>query len=214
MPETSLAPKNASSLDYLHSQLSGKSSMPGSGSLIPARTPLRAALVLAAFFAALTFLIHFASSIWGVHLGYGFFRDELYFLDCGRHLDWGYVDQPPLVALQARIAEALFGLSLTGIRTFSFLAGGVMVGLTGVLTWQLGGRRSAQILAMTAILAAPVFLGTDSYLSMNSFEPCFSALSAASSSRAGAPPALPCFCSSPCPTCSGSGTTSSPPGSS
>ena len=173
MPETSLAPKNARSLDYLHSQLSGKSSMPGSGSLIPARTPLRAALVLAAVFAALTFLIHFASSIWGVHLGYGFFRDELYFLDCGRHLDWGYVDQPPLVALQARIAEALFGISLTGIRTFSFLAGGVMVGLTGVLTWQLGGRRSAQILAMTAILAAPVFLGTDSYLSMNSFEPCF-----------------------------------------
>jgi hypothetical protein len=145
--------------------------MPGSGSL--ARTPLRAALLLAAVFAGLTFLVHFASSIWGVHLGYGFFRDELYFLDCGRHLDWGYVDQPPLVALQARIAEMIFGISPTGIRTFSFLAGGVMVGLTGLLTWQFGGRRAAQVLAMTAVLAAPVFLGTDSYLSMNSFEPCF-----------------------------------------
>jgi len=173
MPETILAPEYVSPRDYLHSQLSGKRSVPGSGSPIPERTPLRTALLLAALFAALTVLIHFACSIWGVHLGYGFFRDELYFLDCGRHLAWGYVDQPPLVALQARIAEAIFGVSLTGIRTFSFLAGGIMVGLTGILTWQLGGRRSAQILAMTAILAAPVFLGTDSYLSMNSFEPCF-----------------------------------------
>jgi hypothetical protein len=129
--------------------------------------------LLGALFAALTFLIHFASSLWGSHLGYGFFRDELYFLVCGHHLAWGYVDQPPLVALQARLAEMLFGLSPTGIRILSFAAGGVTAGLTGLLTWQLGGRRTAQVLAMMAVLAAPVFLGTSNYLSMNSFEPCF-----------------------------------------
>ena len=71
------------------------------------------------------------------------------------------------------MAEMLFGLSPTGVRIFSFLAGGVHVGLAGLLTWQLGGRRSAQVLAMTAVLAAPVFLATSNYLSMNSFEPCF-----------------------------------------
>jgi 4-amino-4-deoxy-L-arabinose transferase-like glycosyltransferase len=130
-------------------------------------------LLLAFLFAALTFLIHFLSSLWGRHLGYGYFRDELYFLVCGRHLAWGYVDQPPLVALQARLAEILFGLSPTGIRTFSFLASGVTVALTGIIAWQLGGRRAAQILAMTAVLAAPVFLGTGNFLSMNSFEACF-----------------------------------------
>ena len=27
---------------------------------------------------------------------YGLFRDELYYLACARHLDWGYVDHPPL----------------------------------------------------------------------------------------------------------------------
>jgi hypothetical protein len=134
---------------------------------------LRSAFLLAALFAVVTFLIHLASSLWGSHLGYGFFRDELYFLVCGHHLAWGYVDQPPLVALQARVAEALFGLTPTGIRILSFLAGGVTVGLTGLLTWQLGGRRTAQFLAMTAVLAAPIFLGTANYLSMNSFEPCF-----------------------------------------
>jgi 4-amino-4-deoxy-L-arabinose transferase-like glycosyltransferase len=136
-------------------------------------SPLRAALALAGVFAALTFLVHLGSSLWGAHLGYGFFRDEMYFLVCGRHLAWGYVDQPPMVALQARLAELLFGISPTGDRVFSFLAAGVTVGLTGLLTWKFGGRRPAQILAMTCVLVAPVFLGTSNYLSMNSFEPCF-----------------------------------------
>ena len=76
----------------------------------------------------------------------------------------GDVDQPPLVAVQARVAELLFGLSPTGIRVFSFLAAGGTVGLTGLLAWQLGGRRTAQVLAMMAVLAGPVFLGTANYL--------------------------------------------------
>ena len=33
---------------------------------------------------------------------YGYFRDELYFLDCGRHLAWGYVDLAPLICLDER----------------------------------------------------------------------------------------------------------------
>jgi hypothetical protein len=41
---------------------------------------LRTALLFAALFAVFTFLIHLAGSLWGSHLGYGFFRDELYFL--------------------------------------------------------------------------------------------------------------------------------------
>jgi hypothetical protein len=140
---------------------------------IAVRPPLGTAIRLAAAFAVVTFLAHFLSSLWGRHLGYGFFRDELYFLVCGHHLAWGYVDQPPLVALQARLAEILFGVSPTAIRIFSFMAAGVTVGMTGLLAWQLGGRRNAQALAMTAVLAAPVFLGTSNYLSMNSFEPTF-----------------------------------------
>lgn len=137
------------------------------------RAPLRSALLLASGFALVTLALHVVSSIYGSHLGYGFFRDELYFLVCGHHLDWGYVDQPPMVALQARLSEMLFGLTPTGIRVLSFAAGAVKVGLTGLLAWQLGGRARAQFLAMTAALAAPVFLVADNYLSMNSWEPCF-----------------------------------------
>jgi hypothetical protein len=137
------------------------------------RTPLRSALFFAAPFAAAIFLIHFFSSIWGTHLGYGYFRDDMYFVVCGRHLAWGYVDLAPMVALQARLAETLFGTSPTGVRIFSFAAHGVTVLLTALLTRQFGGRRPAQALAMAAVIVAPVLLGTGNFLTMNSFEPCF-----------------------------------------
>jgi len=140
---------------------------------LASRDSLRSAVALAGGFALFTLALHIVCSIYGSRLGYGFFRDELYYLVCGHHLDWGYVDQSPLVALQARIAEAVFGLTPTGIRVLSFAAGAIKVGLTGLLAWQLGGRRIAQVLAMTAAVAAPVFLVADNYLSMNSWEPCF-----------------------------------------
>src|ERR1039458_9940908 len=54
---------------------------------------------------------------------YGFFVDELYYLDCAQHLAWGYVDQPPLIALVAKIARTLFDHSLSGIRLPAALAG-------------------------------------------------------------------------------------------
>ncbi len=55
----------------------------------------------------------------------------------------------------------------------SALAGAASVFLTGLLCWALGGRRPAQGLAMLCVLLAPVYLGLDSYLSMNSWEPVF-----------------------------------------
>ena len=132
------------------------------------------AVQLALAFAAIKFAIEFIGNLLAQHFGYGIFRDEMYYIVCGRHLAWGYVDQAPMVALQARIAEMLFGFRhLALFRSFSALAGAVKVFLTGILAWQLGGRRIAQVMAMIAVLIAPVYLGIDSFLSMNSFEPVF-----------------------------------------
>jgi MFS family permease len=134
---------------------------------------LRQALLLAGLFALLKFAIHLGANLWEAHIGWGYFRDEMYYILCGRHLDWGYVDHGPIVALQARAAIALFGTSLAGIRMFSALAGAAAVFLTGIIGWALRGNRSAQALAMLGLLLAPEFLGLDSFLSMNSFEAAF-----------------------------------------
>lgn len=139
----------------------------------PIDSSLREALRLALLFAAIKLLLHIATNLWQAHLGWGYFRDEMYYLICGRRLAWGYVDHGPIVALQARLAETLFGHSLAGIRMLSALAGAARVFLAGVLAWSLGGRRPAQALAMICVLAAPQYLGVDSFLSMNSFESMF-----------------------------------------
>jgi hypothetical protein len=103
---------------------------------------------------------------------YGYFRDELYFLDCARHLAWGYVDCAPLVAVYAKIA-LLLGGSLPALRILPMLAGAGMVALTVLIARQLGGGAFAQAIAGLAILIAPVHLMINSILSMNSFEPLF-----------------------------------------
>jgi hypothetical protein len=99
----------------------GTGPIPENLSPILARTPLRAALLLSSLFAVITFLVHLLSTLWGYHLGYGFHGDELYFLVCGHHLAWDYVDMPPLTALQARLAEILFGVSLLGFASSASL---------------------------------------------------------------------------------------------
>jgi Dolichyl-phosphate-mannose-protein mannosyltransferase len=113
-----------------------------------------------------TFVIHIARAG-----EYGYQRDELYFISCARHLAWGYVDQPPLIALIAKISLALFGDSLYGIRLLPAVAAAAIVVLTGRLARRLGGGLAAQILAMLGIALAPFYLAVGSLLTMNAFEP-------------------------------------------
>ena len=104
---------------------------------------------------------------------YGYFVDELYYLACSRHLDWGYVDQPPLIALITWVGRSLFGDSLPAIRIFPALAGAATVALTALIARELGGKRFAQGLAALTTLVALGFLAVDNFLSMNAFEPLF-----------------------------------------
>ena len=102
---------------------------------------------------------------------YGIFRDELYYVACSEHLDFGYVDQPPLIACITWVARHLFGDSLIGLRLLPALAGAATVWLAGKLAREMGGRAFAQALAALAVIAAPVFLLLDHLLTMNAFEP-------------------------------------------
>jgi len=115
--------------------------------------------------ALLTLLIHFGTSG-----RYGYFRDELYYIACGNHLAWGYVDHAPLIAAVAAGAHVLFGDSLFGARFFPALAHGGTVLCTGAIARTLGGGRFAQGLAALSVLTAPVYLASSTILNMNPFD--------------------------------------------
>lgn len=125
-------------------------------------------LAIAFYFALAKLLIHFL-----FNGGYGYFRDELYFLACGEHLDWGYVDHAPMIALVAKLSRAALGDSLFAIRFLPAVAGAVKVLLTGLLGREFGGRRFSVALACLCVVLAPVYLTIDNLLSMNAFEPVF-----------------------------------------
>jgi len=117
---------------------------------------------------AAKFLLHLFTSV----RHYGYFRDELYYLDLARHLDWGYVDCAPLIAVYAK-AALLMGGSLAALRLIPALAGTALVAITALFARELGGDRYAQFLAGLAVLFCPAFLLVDSLLTMNAFEPLF-----------------------------------------
>src|ERR1700733_12376991 len=113
-------------------------------------------------------LLHFFTSL----RRYGYFRGELYYLDMARHLDWGYVDCAPLIAVYAKIALWMGG-SLAALRILPALAGVGLIALTILIVRELGGGRYAQCLAGLAILLCPAVLSIDSLMTMNAFEPLF-----------------------------------------
>lgn len=78
--------------------------------------------------------------------GPGYYVDELYFRVAGEHLAWGYVDQPLLVPLLARLQIVLFGDSLTAIRVVPALLTAVSVLVTGLIAGELGAGRRLQVL--------------------------------------------------------------------
>jgi len=102
---------------------------------------------------------------------YGIFCDELYYVDSAQHLQAGYVDFPPLIALLAWVSVHLFGPSLFGLRLLPAVAGGLLVWVTAQITRELGGGKFAQGLAAFAVIPVPIYLMLDHWLTMNAFEP-------------------------------------------
>ncbi len=119
--------------------------------------------VLLSAFPVIILAIHFY-----IGNGYGFHRDELQFLDDARHLAWGFVAYPPLTAFCGRVAIALFGISPQVFRLPAATANGASLVLGGLIARELGGRRLAQIVAVSAML--PLALAFSSVLQYNTFD--------------------------------------------
>ncbi|HTZ54085.1 MAG TPA: glycosyltransferase family 39 protein [Candidatus Acidoferrum sp.] len=92
--------------------------------------------------AGIVFVIH---ALANAH--YGFFRDELYFIICGQHPQWGYVDQPPVVPLLAALTQ-IGGHSLFLLRLVPALCSAAGAFVTVLLVAEFGGGVFAQIFAV------------------------------------------------------------------
>jgi hypothetical protein len=104
-----------------------------------------------------------AAAAFGIEMAvsarYGYVRDELYFLAAGHHPAFGYVDQPPLTPLIARLSALLSGNTLVGLRVVPALGLAALVVLTAAMSRLLGAGRAGQLLAALAAATCAEYLG-------------------------------------------------------
>jgi hypothetical protein len=124
---------------------------------------------------------HAALAVWAIaavtavlHLAlagrYDGFRNELYFIVCGRHPAFGYVDQPPLVPLLAA-ATQLFGDNIWLLRLPSVMAATALPLVAAALARSLGGGTIPVLLAAAAVALVPALAGFTATLTTSTFEP-------------------------------------------
>jgi len=137
------------------------------------RTVLLSDVAILIYLALFKLLLH-----WLTSGGYGYFRDEFYYIAVSQRLDFGYLEFPPMIALITALTRATLGESLFALHFFPALAGALIVLLAGLMARELGGGKFAQALAALAVLAAPVFMSMNSILTMDSFDELWWALAA------------------------------------
>jgi hypothetical protein len=97
-------------------------------------------------------------------------RNELYFLVCGWHPDFGYVDQPALVPLIAA-ATQIFGINIWLLRLPTVIAAAGLVFVCAAFARLLGGSTRAATIAAIASGIAPGLAALTSHLTTSTFEP-------------------------------------------
>jgi Dolichyl-phosphate-mannose-protein mannosyltransferase len=116
--------------------------------------------------AAIYFALHLATST-----RYGYFRDALYYLACSSHLAFGYVDQPPLIAVLAWVARHTLGTSLPALIFWPALAGAIRIILVAVFARALGAKRFGIPLAAVLAATPAVWWVIDHQFAMNALDP-------------------------------------------
>lgn len=100
---------------------------------------------------------------------YGYHRDELYFIQAGERLAWGYVDQPPLTPFVARLTEP-FAYALPALRLLPALSIGAIAWFAAAFAVRFGGGPFARVLAALAAALAPIFLAVGHLLATTTFD--------------------------------------------
>lgn len=124
---------------------------------------LKGDLAIIFYLSLLKLTLHLAVNASG---GYGFFRDEFYYIACSENLAAGYVDQPPLCAWLLRLVTVIIGDSLFAVRLVVAVATALTVFVTGLITLRLGGGRLAVFISCL-LCYSPIYLAMGGYYSMN-----------------------------------------------
>jgi dolichol-phosphate mannosyltransferase len=82
--------------------------------------------------------------------------EETYYWNYSRHLDFGYLDHPPMVAWLIRAATAMFGQTEFGVRAGALLCGAITSIFVYKLTRNLFGAATA-LTALLLVQALPFF---------------------------------------------------------
>ncbi len=101
---------------------------------------------------------------------YDLFRNELYFIVCGRHPAFGYVDQPPLVPLLAALMQ-VGGVNVWLERLPALLTAIALVPLTVIFAQLLGAGARGAWLAAIATASSSLVTAMFGSLSTATFEP-------------------------------------------
>ncbi|RYE22001.1 MAG: glycosyltransferase family 39 protein [Sphingobacteriaceae bacterium] len=91
---------------------------------------------------------------------FGYHRDELLHLALANHLDWGYKEVPPFIAVLAKLSLTFFGDTVFTARIFSTIAAGTIIWLTGLITIEFGGKKFAISLACLTVIFSPAFVAS------------------------------------------------------
>jgi hypothetical protein len=118
----------------------------------------------------LPLVIHLAVNLFG---GYGYFRDELYYIACAKRLGPGYVDHPPLSIYILALVRLLIGDSVFAIRLVPAVTSALSVAVVCGLVLKMQGGRPALIVAALAFVCSGQLLGYHAFYSMNSLDILF-----------------------------------------
>ncbi|HPR62792.1 MAG TPA: glycosyltransferase family 39 protein [Thermoanaerobaculia bacterium] len=124
-------------------------------------------LTVPVILAGMKFTLHLAVLLWA---GYGLFRDELYYIVSTGHLDFGYVDHPPLSILLLAGVVKLFGNSMIAVRLPAVILGAMTVFFVSLTARDMGGRRFAQLVAGLCAFVSLFYIAVSSVYSMNAID--------------------------------------------
>jgi Dolichyl-phosphate-mannose-protein mannosyltransferase len=102
--------------------------------------------------------------------GYGFHRDEMYFVVAGSHPAAGYPDQPPLVPLLSHAMYSLDPGSPFMLRLPSALAAAATTVLAALVAREIGGGRRAQLIAAGCTAASGFALAVGHFVTTTTFD--------------------------------------------